>query len=767
MEAVFLKIFNMSVAAGWMVLAVALLRVVLKKAPRALFCLLWGLVAVRLVCPFSLESVISLVPSTEFLASDELYAAAPQINTGIPPVDSVVNPVISTSLAPNAGDSVNPMQVIVAVAANVWVLGMAVMIVYSLVSYVKLRRSVSVSVNTEANVWICDSIKSPFILGIFKPRIYLPSDMEDAHRDFVISHENSHISRKDHLWKPVAFTLLTIYWFNPLMWVAYILLCRDIESACDEKVVRNLDFEAKKGYSHALLACGSKRRLVSACPLAFGEIGVKQRIKSVLSYKKPAFWVIIIAIIASVILAAAFLTDPIKDDYAIVTESETDCPWVQIEVKELVLDGNKPHIKVKWINNSGRAILRDVDVDMYRHIDGEKINCSYYAEDVEALYLTLARGSGTSSHGISPNVYDFTANGEYTLEYKFKLENSDTEYNAVIYFEVIGGEDKGVPTLTESVGFITYTFTVSTLGDNFAENADNAKVESVRSSLPLHIVESKGELDSLIKNIGYSFNDIWIDSSGALRNFADELDDFWFEKNTLFLIGVENAHGTGKRTLDSIIKYGNSLNFRVADDTIFDTTSFAVNEIVVAIVGKSDIPKNPRFDAYLSRTGEADMSENGKDYKITFTRAGKYEAPYGILPCDNAKDMYISSVRHLPVNKIDSMEELGFFMSYFPNDALYKDIDGSTPFGVLAHQYDEYYFDENSLFLICFYPSAHNYRYHVSRTTVNAKWVGFEVAETPLSVGEDVSDENYCWIAAIEIPKAQVETAEKISAWMK
>jgi len=767
MEALFLKIFNMSVAAGWMVLAVVFLRIVLKKAPRSLFCLLWGLVAIRLVCPFSFESVLSLVPSAEILAEKELYAAAPQINTGIPTVNSAINPIISESFAPNPGDSVNPLQVITALASWVWIVGVAAMLGYSLVSYIRLRKKVSASMNIGDNVFICDDISSPFILGAFKPRIYIPSAMDEKSRDYVISHENAHISRKDHLWKPIGFAILAIYWFDPLVWVAYILLCRDIESACDEKVVKDMDVEGKKGYSEALLICGSKRRLVSACPLAFGEVGVKQRIKGVLSYKKPAFWVIIIAIIASVILGIAFLTDPIKDNYAIVTDAETDCPWVDIEVKKLVLDGDDPRIKVKWINNSGRAILRSVDVCMYRHADGEKISCSYYAREIVAQYMLLTDGSGTSSHGLSPNMYDFTANGDYTIEYKFKLENSDTEYNAVIYFKVVGGEEKGIPAVTDTVSFITYTFTVSTLGENFAENADNAGWESDRRKLPIHLVESKDELDGLIEKVGYSFNEIWIDSSGALRNFADLLDDEWFEENCLFLIGVENAHGTGERALSQIVRYGNALQLRVEDDTVFDATSYAVNEIIVAIVDKNDVSADCRFDAYLARTGEAllEGAESG-DYKITFSRAGKYEAPYGMLPCDNANDMYISSVRHLPVNKIDSREELEFLMSYFRGDALYKDIDGSTPFGVLAQKYDEYYFEENSLFLICIYPRAHNYRYHISRTTVNAKWVGFEVTETPLNVGEDVTDDNYCWIAAVEIPKSDVKTAEKISAWI-
>ena len=310
MENVFLHLFNMSITAGWLVLAVVVLRLLLKKAPKWLTCLLWVLVAVRLVCPFSIESVLSLIPSAETVPPDTFFYETPVIDSGVPVVDSVINPVLSGSLAPTPMNSVNPTQVLTFIAALVWVAGMVAMAIYALVSTLRLRYKVRESVHLERNIRQCDHIATPFILGVFRPRIYLPSSLDGAAMVSVVAHEEAHLKRRDHWWKPLGFLLLTVYWFNPLLWVAYILLCRDIEAACDEKVVRDMDAHQRKAYSEALLSCSAPRRLVSACPLAFGETGVKARIKSVLHYKKPAFWLVIVAAVAVIVAAVCLLTNP-------------------------------------------------------------------------------------------------------------------------------------------------------------------------------------------------------------------------------------------------------------------------------------------------------------------------------------------------------------------------------------------------------------------------------------------------------------------------
>ena len=314
MSELFLKLLNMSITASWLVLAVIVLRLLLKKAPKAIVCVLWALVGIRLLCPISVESVLSLIPSAETVPQNIVYTDEPTIHTGIAAFNTLVNPVLSETFAPKPAASVNPMQTIVSVASVVWLCGMAAMLVYGAVSYVRVYRKVRASIAREDGVRICDEIEAPFIFGIFRPRIYLPSAIDDGDIAYVIAHERAHIARRDHLWKPLGFALLTVYWFNPVLWVAYILLCRDIELACDERVLKTLGTEAKKPYSDALINCSEQRRIISACPLAFGEIGVRERVKGILNYKKPAFWIIVVALLLCAVVAVCFLTNPIGED---------------------------------------------------------------------------------------------------------------------------------------------------------------------------------------------------------------------------------------------------------------------------------------------------------------------------------------------------------------------------------------------------------------------------------------------------------------------
>lgn len=313
MEVIFIKLLNMSISAGWLILAVMLLRLLLKKAPKWISVVLWGLVGLRLVFPFSLQSVLSLIPSAEVISPSIGYAQHPEINSGVSVIDNAVNPTLGTSLAATPMNSVNPMQIVLYLGGLVWVGGIVILLLYGLISYLRLRRKVTEAIPYEKNTWLCDQVKTPFILGVFRPRIYLPSGLNEKETAYVLAHERAHLKRKDHLWKPLGFLLLTVYWFNPLVWVAYILLCRDIEAACDEKVISDMAMAEKKAYANALVSCSMQRRLILACPLAFGEVGVKERVKGVLNYRKPAFWIIVAALIACAVIAVCFLTNP-KDD---------------------------------------------------------------------------------------------------------------------------------------------------------------------------------------------------------------------------------------------------------------------------------------------------------------------------------------------------------------------------------------------------------------------------------------------------------------------
>lgn len=300
----------MGIAANWLVLAVMVLRLILRKAPKWLMLVLWGIVALRLVLPVSIQSVFSLIPSTETISPHIMNMQEPEIYSGISALNSAVNPVIVETFAPSPETSVNPLQIFIPIAAVCWIVGIAAMFLYTVVSYLRLHGRIRTAVLLENNIYQSEYVVSPFVLGIVRPRIYLPFRLAQKDMEHVIAHEQAHIKRHDHWWKPIGFLLLSLYWYNPMIWVAYLLFCKDIELACDERVVKNLNVAQRADYSQALLSCSTLRRTVAACPLAFGETGVKERVKNVLRYKKPAFWLIVVAVAICVVIAVCFLTNP-------------------------------------------------------------------------------------------------------------------------------------------------------------------------------------------------------------------------------------------------------------------------------------------------------------------------------------------------------------------------------------------------------------------------------------------------------------------------
>lgn len=318
MSDLFLRILNLSITASWLILAVVIIRPLMKKAPKWINCALWGLVALRLVCPVSLACPISLIPNSETIPKNIAMDRTPQIDTGVQAVNALINPIIERNFTPDPIASANPLQILIPFLAIVWIAGIVAMAVYALISYLRLKKSVGVTLPIESNVFACDEVKSPFVLGVVRPKIYVPSSMAGDALEYVITHEKTHIKRGDHFWKPLGFVILAVYWFNPLCWIAYVLLCRDIELACDEKVIRDLDKEGKAGYSEALLSCSFPRRRIAACPLAFGEVGVKERVKGVLNYKKPALLIVCASVIVFAIIAVCFLTNP-KEKGSVIT----------------------------------------------------------------------------------------------------------------------------------------------------------------------------------------------------------------------------------------------------------------------------------------------------------------------------------------------------------------------------------------------------------------------------------------------------------------
>ena len=323
MEGVFIKLLNLSIQASILIVVVLLLRFILNKSPKWMKCLLWALVAIRLVCPFSIESIFSLSPDAEVVSMDN-YVGMPNIQSEAAGADRSVNEyaeIHDNEAVTAEKKNTNPFHIL----SIIWSVGIVILAVYALGSCLKIWRRVKLSIRTTENIYICDRIDSPFIFGIIKPRIYLPSGISEEQKESVIAHEQAHIKRLDHFWKPFGFCLLTVYWFNPLCWLAYILLCRDIELACDEKVIKNMDVTQKKIYSQVLLSFSESQKQILACPLAFGEVGVKERIRSILNYKKPAFWIIAVAIVSMIVTSVLFLTSPKKKTYEITFHIPAGC----------------------------------------------------------------------------------------------------------------------------------------------------------------------------------------------------------------------------------------------------------------------------------------------------------------------------------------------------------------------------------------------------------------------------------------------------------
>jgi len=359
MSGLFLKVLNLSASASWMILAVLIFRTLLKKAPKWVSVLLWGMVAVRLICPFSIESAVSLIPSAQVI-SPAVLLETPQIQTGIPAVDAAIGPWVqgaAVTVAPEK--SVSAVKLLIRILSGVWAAGAVLLLVYTGISYWRLRRGVDTAVLWKDGAYQSENVDAPFVLGVFRPRIYLPFGMEEQKLCHVVAHERAHIQRKDHWWKPLGFLLLTVHWMNPLMWVAYVLLCRDIELACDEKVIKKLGSQQRADYTQALVACSIRRRRIAACPLAFGEVGVKERVRSVMNYKKPAFRIILLAVICCAVTAVCFLTNP---------ETGVRNPWVREYVPGTEgIRGNVDPEKYENISGDfaigadqyGRAVFKD------------------------------------------------------------------------------------------------------------------------------------------------------------------------------------------------------------------------------------------------------------------------------------------------------------------------------------------------------------------------------------------------------------------------
>ena len=424
MDTVFIKLVNMSITAGWLVLAVLILRLLLKSAPKWIRCILWGFVAVRLLIPIFPTSTFSLIPSANSIPQTILMTHTPSIQTGFSLLDQAVNPFITTSLAPKVGESVNPIQILYTVLLFIWILGIIAILTYALISYIRIYKKIQEGIHLEENIWLCDRISTPFVLGIFHPHIYIPTSVSAKDRNYVIYHEKAHIKRNDHLFKLLGFLLLAIYWINPLLWVAYIFFCRDMELACDEKVLRQFGTQIKKPYSNALINCSVSSKIISACPLTFSETGVKERIKEILHYKKPTLWIILAAILVCLVTALCGLTNPLEplQNYTLI-ENGSDIDGLSLSVKELSFNASTPFIQIEWKNESASSITYPESFDIQYYHNDTYTSCATNPLIFDAIAHVLP------SKEIQTKSYDISAfNLSRYGRYRFQVECSPNQY---------------------------------------------------------------------------------------------------------------------------------------------------------------------------------------------------------------------------------------------------------------------------------------------------------------------------------------------------
>ena len=578
MADIFLKVVNMSISACWIVLAIVLLRIILKKAPKWINCLLWGIAGLRLVMPFSLESIFSLIPSAEFIPQELVHSHSSVDVKGTEILNYVGNNPVSVELGISDGSlvfneitapdcpSINPLLISTYIASIVWIVGIIAPLVYTLVNFLRLKQKIGTAVLFCDNIYQGEAVVSPFVLGIIKPKIYLPFNMGEQEMEYVIAHEQAHLRRKDHLWKPLGFLILTLHWFNPMVWLGYILLCRDIELACDEKVVKELNNEQRADYSQALLSCSVNRRMVAACPVAFGEVGVKNRVKSVLNYKKPAFWVIAVAIVLCIVLAFGFLTNP-KNTSVFNSKYETGkCLYSDVVSAEKETKTNNVVYSITaygvvfrtfedgTTEELGELTETDFTADALKETlnkQGEKIDLgktknAYEILNEDGKYVVFQKSNGTVylvsffSDGNIMNVFKLKRTGDYE-EVIPHIENEYTTIISYATFDVDGdGKDENCAlTYGPTSGLFTIVFTAIEVGEEVPEyiNTFNLKYSGGR---PEFYKSQNGEIklkcyDDIWENGSHDrteeiFLDIEIENGNIVLKDGDENIAYWGEQ---------------------------------------------------------------------------------------------------------------------------------------------------------------------------------------------------------------------------------------------
>lgn len=636
----------MSISASWIVLAVLLLRLLLKKAPKWINGILWGIVGLRLIMPFSFESIFSLIPSSETI-SKAPDSPRPHFESGVTIIDNQVNDYLGEHYYEIVTRPTGHFADITTILTIVWIVGIVLLLAYTIISYSRVKNKIGTAVLLRDNIYQSENVISPFVLGIIKPKIYLPFNMNEQDMEHVIAHEQAHINRKDHWWKPLGFLILTLHWFNPLMWLGYVLLCRDIELACDEKVIKELNTEQKADYSQALLNCSVNRRMIAACPLAFGEVGVKDRVKSILNYKKPAFGIIVVAIIASIAVAVCFLTNPtsnkLKDienrTLNLITE-ETVAVWVSdgenyhsigAISKNLLEDLSDIKISRKEVSlnrsedrdASHTLVLQtkqDTDLTIYSYLKGLYI---YFNSDFSSVWV---------NDGVKPTLSYKVINPEKVKGIFEHIKNYNVSEPA------IGGVD--------STNVHSFESTVSYA--NWAEaseiyfgalNREKMAISSVQH-LPIYRFDTLNDLEQFKRTFGDTFtmDGSW-DEVPSFNNATAKYDSAFFEDNSLMLIYVSANNSTHRFKVHSIGYDEKSFCVHIAETTNAEEVDTAMAGWFVTVAVSDELIMNcTEFDADLNNGIELLNKADSQDQ--TATHYPNHLELYEVTPSEDIQAKY-------------------------------------------------------------------------------------------------------------------------------
>lgn len=660
----FNEILNMSINASWLILAVMLIRLVFAKAPKWIRGITWAMVGLRLILPFSLETALSLIPSAEAIPQETVRSHSAE-NIGTAEVLSHIgNNPVSYSIGIQDGsiifneycapdvETVNPLLIIMTVASVLWLIGLAALLIYTAISTYRLKSKISTAVLLRDNIYQSEAVGSPFIFGIIKPKIYIPFGLSEDTLQYVEAHENAHLKRFDHITKIIGFLILCLHWFNPLVWLAYSLFCKDIELACDEKVIKEMETETRREYAAAILDCGISRRRIAACPLAFGETSIKERVKNALSYKKPMLWVIVVAVIACIAVAIGFMTNPDNKSENpstpfTATEGSSSHLGVKMTVTDLNLEGDDPTVTVEWSNGIENTVLFGEQFDILYCENGRWESClKPDTENFSHLLLYTLEPGSKKEMVYHINNFDLSRQGDYRVSATYELDiymDQSLSRQLGIYAGFSLSEAVAVnpnatnpfPPEPESAtvnnefvgiqsGSIPYSEAIMEkyrIPDGYddvpiyagASNRDKLYYSSIRH-LPTYGIRSVEELEDYKKmTLG--------GTAYERQSVLDGYDEDFFEDNILIMIN--SMESNDRFTYRMLGVYSSGSNVWVLIEKTHpkeyrdNDTAYGIN--VAIEVRKKDIPHAETFDAWIERDILPEESVTFENKYKTFT----------------------------------------------------------------------------------------------------------------------------------------------------